>query len=303
MDTRITVIIPTYNRGEILDECIRSVLDSISSEDQVLIINDYKKTPLVNVWKDTRLSILDNPKSGAASARNLGASQAKAPVLLFIDDDMLINRSAIESCFSLLQEKPDSVIMSDWIFNPVETESMRRSLFGRYMISIGRTSLRGWTRGVQWRENSCFPNKGITSQFLMMQSACFHSLGGYEEAFPFAGFEDYDMARKMTMHNHQLLINTRCIVYHNETDRINLTAFLERQSRGASSRKKAVQLGYGELAIPISTSKRMYYRSLLLAEPMIRLLIRIIPNKTGFDTIYAFLVQRMLGIVFYRGYR
>lgn len=303
MGKRISIIIPTHHRGEILDECIRSVLDSISSDDQVLVINDYKKTILVDTWNDSRLTILDNPKSGAASARNFGASKAKAPVLLFIDDDMLINRSAIESCYELLHEIPDSVVMADWIFNPAEMESMKRSLFGRYMISIGRTSLRGWAKGVEWSENSFFQNRGITSQFLMIPSTYFHDLGGYDEAFPYAGFEDYDMARKMNKRNHRLLVNTRCLVYHNEKDRISLAAFLERQRRGASSRKKAVQLGYSELAIPISWLKRTYYRILLFAEPLIRFLIGVIPNKTVFDTVYAFFVQRLLGTVFYRGYK
>lgn len=302
MSARISVVIPTFNRGVILDDCIRSVLESVSEEDQIIVVNDFKQKPLFDKWLDYRLEVIENPKSGVASARNLGAFKAEAPVLLFIDDDMLINRKALESCYRLLQEKPKSVVMSDWIFNPVETEKMKSSSIGRFMISRGRTSLRGWSAGLEWKENSCVLNKGVTSQFLMMHTNFFRSIGGYDESFPFAGFEDYDLARKIVSREHQQLINTSCLIYHNEKDRIGLIPFLERQKRGAVSRKKAVQRGYSELKIPIPLMKHVYYRLLLILEPLLGFLIDCTPNKKEFDTIYTFLVQRMLGISFYRGY-
>lgn len=302
MSARISVVIPTFNRGVILDECIRSVLESISDEDQIIVVNDFKQTQLIDKWRDPRLVVIENPRSGVASARNLGASRARAQALLFIDDDMLINRDAIESCYRMLNEKPESVIMSDWIFNPDETERMKGSLFGRFMISIGRTSLRGWSAGLEWKENDCVLNKGVTSQFLMMRTDFFRSIGGYEETFPFAGFEDHDLACKIMSRQHQQLINTRCLIYHNERDRIGLLPFLERQKRGAISRKKAVQMGYTELKIPIPFIKDAYYRILMILEPVFHFLIRCTPNQKRFDPIYTFLVQRMLAITFYRGY-
>ena len=76
--TRISVIIPTFDRGEIFDECIQSVLKSIGSHDEIIVVNDSQKKHALQLKStDHRIRIFDNPKNGVASARNLGAPNAK----------------------------------------------------------------------------------------------------------------------------------------------------------------------------------------------------------------------------------
>ena len=139
--TRISVIIPTFDRGEIFDECIQSVLKSIGSHDEIIVVNDSQKKHALQLKStDHRIRIFDNPKNGVASARNLGAANANGEYLLFIDDDMIINSDAIESCYNLLLSNPNTVVNADWIYVPEELEKSMELSFGRYLKQINFTS-------------------------------------------------------------------------------------------------------------------------------------------------------------------
>lgn len=300
--TRISVIIPTFERGNIFNECLSSVLESISDQDEIIIVNDSKQNTLELHIIDSRVILFNNPKSGVASARNLGASHAKGKYLLFIDDDMLINRDSVESCFQLILKSSNSVINSDWVYNPADLAKMKKTQFGRYLDRIEFTSLKGWCPNLVWKTNDVVRAKGITSQFLLIAKSVFEDVSGYNEHFPFAGFEDYDLGKKLELNNVQFLINTKCCVFHNEKDRMALKPFLERKKRGALTRKKGVELGYSELNIHFNPLKRFYFLFSFLTKPLFFFLINITPNSKTTDTLYRFWVNRLMGIYIFQGF-
>jgi glycosyltransferase involved in cell wall biosynthesis len=299
---RISVVIPTFNRGEIFYECLNSVMNSISNDDEIIVVNDSKTHSIERNVSLNRVQVFDNPKSGVASARNFGASKATGEYLLFIDDDMLIHSDAIESCYQLILKNPNSVINSDWIYPPeVLTEALKTS-FGRYLHHIQFTSLKGWCLDLKWIENGTVQANGITSQFLFISKNSFHSAGEYNESFPFAGFEDYDFGKRLENRGFQFMINTQCLIYHNEKDRIQLGPFLERKKRGGFTRIKGVELGHSELIIPFSPLKKMYFQCLFFSQPLFTFFSHIIPNHKITDPIYRFIINRLIGIAIYKGY-
>jgi len=300
--TRISVIIPTFDRGDIFDECIQSVLDSIGSLDEIIVVNDSKKQALRLNVEDKRIQVFDNSKSGVASARNLGVSHAQGEYLLFIDDDMIINSHAIESCYQLILEKPETAINADWIYVPEELQKGRSKSFRRYLEHIEFTSLKGWCTDLQWITNGIVQAKGITSQFLLIQRSIFEKINGYNEAFHFAGFEDYDLGKRLENIGVTFLINTQCNIYHNEKDRIEIIPFLERKKRGAFTRKEAVMMGYSELKIPYSKFQWFYYSILSFLSPIIVFVVKLIPNRKSWDRLYTHLMNRLTGIYIFDGY-
>lgn len=302
--SRISVIIPTYNRGSIFLECLDSVVKSIRPDDEIIIINDSKTDELAipGQYLTDAVHLYNNPLSGVASARNLGAAKAKGTYLLFIDDDMIINRHAVESCLEEIQQNPQSVINADWIYDPKIQSVLTATKFGRYLNRINFTSLEGWCTDLEWKKNSLVSGSGITSQFLLMHKENFDRAKGYNEQFPFAGFEDYDLGVKLKNAGISFFINTKCLVYHNEKDRISLLPFLERKKRGAFTRKKGVELGYSELQITFSPVKRGYFQLAFAWKPVYLFLCNVTPNNKLFDPLYTFMVNRLLGIAIYEGY-
>jgi len=91
----LSIIIPTYNRRPWLDE----LLDSIAAQDlpadrfEVLVVDDGSTDTTAGVAERRfpfHLRYFHQANSGDAAARNLGARQTGAELLLFLDDDILL---------------------------------------------------------------------------------------------------------------------------------------------------------------------------------------------------------------------
>jgi glycosyltransferase involved in cell wall biosynthesis len=82
---QFSVIIPTRNRPQYLEQSIASALDQQDADIEVLVINDGSEPP--PTFKDRRVTILDNGERGAVVARNLGVRQARGRLIAFLDDD------------------------------------------------------------------------------------------------------------------------------------------------------------------------------------------------------------------------
>jgi len=93
MKVKISVIIPTYNRKEMLKEAIDSVLKQTKKAVEILVIDDNSSDGTENMLEREyggleNLTVLRNESNRQAGYnRNLGYNQAKGEYLVFFDDD------------------------------------------------------------------------------------------------------------------------------------------------------------------------------------------------------------------------
>lgn len=88
----VSVIIPTYNRQDLLFEAIESVLNQVYVNFELLVIDnmsDDKTLDRLNQISDTRIKVLTESRRGAAHARNTGISHSRGDFLAFLDSDDL----------------------------------------------------------------------------------------------------------------------------------------------------------------------------------------------------------------------
>ncbi|MGH6659057.1 MAG: glycosyltransferase family 2 protein [Sphingomicrobium sp.] len=90
---RISVIIPTYNRQQMIGEAIDSVLAQRFADFELIVVDDRStddSAAIVAAYTDPRvkLIVLDHNK-GSNAARNAGIGAARAPLLCFLDSDDL----------------------------------------------------------------------------------------------------------------------------------------------------------------------------------------------------------------------
>src|SRR5690554_2469634 len=93
----ISIIIPTYNRFNFLEQCIKSISDQTYSEFEVLIVDDGSKAEVLNQIKSLisrlpnyRLIVRTSSNSGASASRNLGLANASGKYIIFLDSDDIL---------------------------------------------------------------------------------------------------------------------------------------------------------------------------------------------------------------------
>jgi glycosyltransferase involved in cell wall biosynthesis len=122
---RISVLIATHDRPELLRRCLdsfaRQVLDR--SEFEVVVVDDGSRDPVVPAVVDEladRLQIVGvrTRHAGRAAAKNLAVMLARAPIVLFFDDDDCATPDYIERHLADHDARPDEAVAilghTDW---------------------------------------------------------------------------------------------------------------------------------------------------------------------------------------------
>lgn len=88
---RVSVIIPTYNRAELLRSAIISVLDQTFQDFEIVVVDDASKdntAEVISSFNDKRINyICHETNKGEAGARNTGVINSEGEYIAFLDDD------------------------------------------------------------------------------------------------------------------------------------------------------------------------------------------------------------------------
>lgn len=299
---KLSIIIPTKDRGDIFLQTLQHAVESIKHLDaEVLIVNDSKTTK-INLPAKNNVRILDNPKTGVAAARNFGVKESSGELLLFLDDDILISKKSIDHVLMLHDQIQDACFNLNWNYPPALNASLEKSQFGRFMKAHQLTYFKGWYNDITWKDEALFKSKSVASFHLSILRKDFQKTKGYNEQFPHAGFEDYDFPLQLARAGISFYIDSRVTVHHNEADRSNLQNWLNSQQRRAATRKVAVGIGYTELQLEFGSIKKVLLKTINLLHDGILVLLAITPNYKPLDFIYFRLVAALQAGKIFKGY-
>lgn len=115
---QISVIIPVYNSGALVDETIQSVINQTFTDWELLLIDDGSDDQSIQIVrqyakKDSRifLSQRNRMPKGPSTCRNLGLEMARSPFIVFLDADDLFANTALEQRLQMMKSKPDHDFM------------------------------------------------------------------------------------------------------------------------------------------------------------------------------------------------
>ena len=104
---QVSLIIPTYNRQEIVFQTLQYIKQqSISGFEVVLVDQTESNDSNLNNFKDDgfKYKYLKIKETGLPNARNVGAENAKGEILIFIDDDSIPDSDLIQSYMNLFND-------------------------------------------------------------------------------------------------------------------------------------------------------------------------------------------------------
>ncbi len=176
----ISIIIPTYNRKELLRKCLNSIWNCIlpSCGYEVVVVDDGSSDGTLEYLKQeslvrANLVVLSQNNSGPATARNAGAKKAKGDILAFTDDDC--------------------VVSAQWL-----------SAIEEGMLSNKYLALEGPVKSDTYKNISPLTHiiehegpKGFMTCNLTVKKNVFEQIGGFDENFMNAAHEDVDLCLRV----------------------------------------------------------------------------------------------------------
>jgi glycosyltransferase involved in cell wall biosynthesis len=106
-DILFSIVIPTYNRGHLIDETIKSVLKQTYQNYEIIIVDDGSTDntqQLINTFSDKRIKYYKKNNEERSIARNFGLNKAKGNYVYLLDSDDIIYSHHLKTAFEFINK-------------------------------------------------------------------------------------------------------------------------------------------------------------------------------------------------------
>ncbi len=207
---KVTVIIPTYNREEVLCNTIKYLLHQDFTEYEILVIDQTKNhTPettrfLENVPSNVR--IINHQPPSLTAARNRGIREARGEIIIMVDDDVILKKDFISQH---LKYYGDPNIVG--VTGKVELETHFKSKLPSFLKS----------EFLEWISHDKFQGMAETDAYRMaggnssFRKVWAFKAGLFDENFTGTAWgEDYDFSLRLKKGDHKIIYSPDPYVFH-----------------------------------------------------------------------------------------
>ncbi len=131
----VSVIIPTFNRPDMLGDAIRSVLNQSYKNIEIIVVNDGGADVggLVNWFgQDANITYVRHGQNrGLAAARNTGIKLARGDIIAYLDDDDIYRQEHLATVVAAIAAGAD-LVYTDAEYVQEQWENGRRTELGRF---------------------------------------------------------------------------------------------------------------------------------------------------------------------------
>ena len=184
----ISIVIPTYNSENTIDDLMRSILSQKRQSGEIIIVDDCSTDRTVQIIEKYSVKIIINEKNrGAATSRNSGVREAKGDIILFLDSDTYLMPGAIDAVLNGFNEN--------------------QSINAQNGVCLSDPLNRGWCplyKGLlesSWSEHSVnWDDKGkcINARIGAIVKSSILEFGGFDEGYVKASVEDHEFGIRYT---------------------------------------------------------------------------------------------------------
>jgi GT2 family glycosyltransferase len=181
---RVTVVVPCYNYGHFLPECVASALDQPGADVDVIIVDDASPDGSGDVAErishgDPRISVVRHQQNrGHLATYNDGFERATGDYLVQLSADDLLPPGTLMRSVALLERFPDVVFVYGFAAHFTGSPPAPRS------------DVRAWItwRGEDWIETRCRAGyNAIQTSEVVMRTKVVRDVGMYRPDLPHSG--------------------------------------------------------------------------------------------------------------------
>lgn len=204
----LSIVVPTFGRTGSLLRLLRSV-ESQSLRDLEVVVVDQNPDGFLD---EVLSGVPELPvvrvrlEPNAAAARNRGFAASRAPHVLFVDDDQVLDPTFCERALSVFAEHP--AVRCLW---PVVYSGSGRE--------AGLKALRRRAAGRPLPGTGIFPLKTAGSGGILFERSYFRAAGGFDEVlFGYAGMsEDWELTARMRRKGMRVWMDSSLFLFHDTT--------------------------------------------------------------------------------------
>lgn len=181
----VSVIVPVFNRSELLKRALDSVFSQSLPPRQVIVVDDGSTDDTIELLRSSyssTVSVISQENAGVSRARNVGISASSHEWIAFLDSDDEWHSRKLEKQVDFLTQNPEyQICHSDeiWIRKGIRVNPKR------YHAKSGG-----------WIFSKCLPLCAISPSAVIVNRTVFSDVGLFDEELPVC--EDYDMWLRVT---------------------------------------------------------------------------------------------------------
>jgi GT2 family glycosyltransferase len=222
----VSVVVATCGRPDAVERCVRSVLACEYPNAEIVVVENGPASQATRRMlssefaSEPRLRYVEEPKRGAARARNAGLAVAEGHIVAFLDDDVVVDAAWLDHCVQAFETADDIACVTGLIL-PLTLESQSQLLLEQF-ATFGK----GFRRKVYRlpdasAQDPLFPytvgSIGSGANTAVLREAA-RELGGFDSTLgpgtPTAGAEDLDLYMRLLQAGHCVVYEPNALVRH-----------------------------------------------------------------------------------------
>ena len=225
----VDIVIPVYGRFDLLEKCLDSIPDT--PDYKIIIVDNNSPDPVKDefydgIEREQEVRIIENYENeGFARACNKGARSGGAPLVFFLNSDVILEPDAIDHLIVEMNDSKVGICGMKLVF-PEYAEGLPQQgrppgkiqHIGIHMDIHGmpRHTFSGWSdtnpKVLNVREVWA-----VTGAGLMIRRSLLRDTGGFDEVYGIGTFEDIDLCMKVRDLGYNIIVSqdTKGVHYTN----------------------------------------------------------------------------------------
>ncbi len=200
MALKISVVIPSYNGGTQLDECLNAIAHLATPPSEVIVVDDGSNDGSIQKAAEGGFRTLaTSGREGPAVARNIGAQAAAGDIVFFLDADVCVHSDAMERLAAAFADPGIDAVIGSYDDDPSS-----RDFLSQYKNLM-----------------HCFVHQNARSEASTFWSGCgavrrdvFLAMSGFDASYKRPAIEDIELGYRLRGAGRRILLDRELRVKH-----------------------------------------------------------------------------------------
>lgn len=210
----VSVIVPTYNRPELLARALESIFDQSMQDFEVVVVNDHGPdvSKIISSYPGNKIRYVSHIENlGPAASRNTGIAAASGKYVAYLDDDDIYYPNHLKVLAGFLETSGMPAAYADAMVEHIGTDTEGQTISEREPYP-----------SVDFHNDLILAKNTLPLPCMVHLKSCIEAVGGFREDF--AAHEDWELWIRISARYPIVHVNTITCEFKYSEQGGNITA-------------------------------------------------------------------------------